>query len=180
MNNGKTSHGRLVFLAQAAAIAALYAGLSYAGWGVGFGSWQFRFAEALTLIPVLTPAAIPGLTVGCVLANLSSPFGLIDIVFGSLATLLAALCAYLLRKITVKGLPLLSALMPVLFNGAIIGAVIALTVAGPPDAAAFTWVNYFTFGGQVALSELVICYALGLPLILLLRKTPIFEKNWRA
>lgn len=172
-------HKQLIFIAQAAVIAALYAGLSYAGWGVGFGSWQFRFSEALTLLPVLTPAAIPGLTVGCLLFNLSSPFGLIDIIFGSLATCLAALFSYWLRKATVRGLPWLSALMPVVFNGLIVGAIIALTVTGSLEWGAFTLANMLLFGGQVALCELVICFALGIPLVLLLARTPIFKQDWQ-
>ena len=166
---------KILFIAQAAIIAALYAGLCYAGWGVSFGPWQFRFAEALTLLPVLMPAAIPGLTIGCVLANLGSPFGLIDIVFGSFATLIAAVLAYKLRNVQFKKLPLLSALMPVVWNGLIIGAVIALMVTDTFSVSAFTWANFFVFGGQVALGELVVCFALGLPLTVLLRKTKLFN-----
>jgi len=151
---------QILFLTQAAVVAALYAGLAYAGWGVGFGGWQFRCAEALTLLPALTPAAIPGLTIGCLLFNLSSPLGLVDIVFGTLATLLAAICTYWLRNIRLKGLPLLSALMPVLFNGVVVGLILKLTIGLP------FWLTM----GQIALSELLICFALGLPLIVLLRR----------
>jgi len=168
---------KILFIAQAAIIAALYAGLCYAGWGVSFGPWQFRFAEALTLLPVLTPAAVPGLTIGCILANLGSPFGLIDIIFGSLATLTAAVLAYKLRNVQFKKLPLLSALMPVLWNGIVIGAVIALMITDIFSVSAFTWTNFFVFGGQVALGELVVCFALGLPLTVLLRKTKLFNNN---
>ena len=177
MQTSKSSHSRLIFLAQAAVIAALYAGLTLAL--PLYGNAQFRIAEALTLLPALTPAAIPGLAAGCLLANLGSPFGLIDIIFGTLASLLAALCTYWLRKVQILRLPLLSALMPALFNGLIIGAVIALMVTDTLDFSAFTLTNMLVFGGQVALSELVICYVLGLPLVVLLRKTHIFKKTWR-
>ncbi|MDR0531494.1 MAG: QueT transporter family protein [Oscillospiraceae bacterium] len=176
MSAKKTNRG-ILFLAQAALIAALYAGLCYAGWGVSFGPWQFRFAEALTLLPVLTPAAIPGLTIGCALANLGSPFGLIDIIFGSLATLLAAVLAYLLRRVQLRKLPLLSALMPVVCNGVIVGAIIALTITDKLSFSDFSFVNFLTFGGQVALTEFVICYGLGLPLAALLRKVPFVQFN---
>ena len=178
MKNGTTSRGKIIFVAQAAVIAALYAGLTLAL--PAYTNLQFRVAEALTLLPVLTPAAIPGLAIGCLLANLASPFGLIDIVFGTLASLLAALCVYWLRKIQFKKLPLLSALMPALFNGLIIGAIIALMVNGSLDFGAFTLANMLLFGGQVALSELVICFGLGLPLVVVLRKTKILENTWRS
>jgi len=177
MKTEKSTRATLLFLAQTAVIAALYAALALTI--PLFGAQQFRVAEALTLLPVLTPAAIPGLAIGCLIANLGSPFGLIDIVFGTLASLLAALCTYWLRKIQFLKLPLLSALMPALFNGLIIGAVIALMVTDTLDFGAFTLANMLIFGGQVALSELVICLFLGLPLVVLLRKTPIFDKNGR-
>jgi len=177
MNNGKTTRARLVFLAQASIIAALYAGLTLAL--PAYGNLQFRVAEALTLLPVLTPAAIPGLAIGCLIANLGSPYGLIDIVFGTLASLLAALCTYWLRNIQLKKLPLLSALMPPLFNGAIVGAIIALMVNDALDFGAFTLANMLLFGGQVLLSELAICCALGLPLAVLLRKLPLLKIEMR-
>ena len=84
----------VLFMAQAAVIAALYTVLTLVAiaMNLAFGAVQFRFSEALTILPVFTPAAIPGLTLGCVLSNLCSSYGVADIVFGSLATLLAALC----------------------------------------------------------------------------------------
>jgi len=155
----------VLFLAQAAVIAALYAGLSYVTPEfLKFGNVQFRVSEALTLLPVLTPAAIPGLTIGCVLTNLSSPdLGVLDIAFGSLATLLAALCTYWLRKITVKGWPVLAAIPPVLFNAVIISAMLWHVLRFP----------FWLSAGQIALSQFVICFGLGLPLVALLKKTPI-------
>ncbi|MCL2301356.1 MAG: QueT transporter family protein [Firmicutes bacterium] len=171
MQKHNASHGKIMFLAQAAVIAALYAGLTLAAPMLSYGNLQFRFAEALTLLPVLTPAAIPGLTVGCAIANIASPeLGALDILFGSLATLLAALCSYWLRGITVKKQPLLSALMPVLFNGAVIGLMLALVLFDE-----FRWANFLLFAGEIAASELILCYALGLPLIALLRKVPMFK-----
>jgi uncharacterized membrane protein len=175
LNTSKASRGKLLFFAQAAAIAALYAGLTLATPMLSYGSLQFRFAEALTLLPALTPAAIPGLAAGCAIANIASPeLGLPDVVFGSLATLLAALCTYLLRGVTVKGQPLLSALMPALFNGAVIGLMLALVLFDE-----FRLINFLLFAGEIALSELFICTALGLPLAAILKKTKIFEKTWR-
>ena len=98
--NKKTSKVR--FLALSAVIAALYAVLTYAAaaMNLAFGAVQFRFSEALTVLPAFTPAAIPGLAVGCLISNLASPLGVVDWVFGTLATLLAGIFSYLVRNLT--------------------------------------------------------------------------------
>lgn len=82
--NKKTSKVR--FLALSAVIAALYAVLTYAAaaMNLAFGAVQFRFSEALTVLPAFTPAAIPGLAVGCLISNLASPLGVVDWVFARL------------------------------------------------------------------------------------------------
>ena len=100
--NKKTSKVR--FLALSAVIAALYAVLTYAAaaMNLAFGAVQFRFSEALTVLPAFTPAAIPGLAVGCLISNLASPLGVVDWVFGTLATLLAGIFSYLVRNIRWK------------------------------------------------------------------------------
>lgn len=84
------TENKVRFLALSAVIAALYAVLTYAAAAVNlaYGPFQFRFSEALTVLPAFTPAAIPGLAVGCLLSNLASPLGIVDWVFGTLATLL--------------------------------------------------------------------------------------------
>ena len=90
-----SSNDKVKFLVQAALIAAAYTALSYSGFAFAYGALQFRYSEALIAFAPLTPAAIPGLTIGCVLTNLgSAQLGIYDIVFGSLATLLAAGFAY--------------------------------------------------------------------------------------
>ncbi|MDR1463692.1 MAG: QueT transporter family protein [Oscillospiraceae bacterium] len=165
-----------LWVAQAAVIAGLYAALTLAGYGYSFREMQFRVAEVLTLLPVFTSAAIPGLTVGCLVANLVSPLGPLDMLFGPVATLLAALCTWLLRQKLLKGLPVLSALMPVLFNAVIVGAVITLTADGGVSFADFDLLVFFSAAGSVGGSELVICLALGMPLCVLLRKTRLFER----
>lgn len=92
---------------------------------ISYGSLQCRISEAMTVLPILLPQAIPGLFVGCLIANLYT--GLItDILFGSLATLLAALGTYLLRK-----RPLLAALCPVAANGVIVGLVLSISQGLP-------------------------------------------------
>lgn len=168
MNNQKIIH-----LVHGAMIAAVYAAATYlsAVFGIAYGPIQFRFSEALTVLSLFTPAAIPGLTIGCIIGNLSSPFGIWDIVFGSLATLLAALTARKLRTITVKGLPLLSIIMPVIFNALIIGAEITfLMPTDEANLAAFT-----TAALEVGAGELAVCLAGGIPIYYALKKTRIFK-----
>lgn len=91
---------KVLFITQAAIIAALYVILTSlsAALGISSGVIQVRFSEALTILPFFTPAAIPGLFVGCLLSNLLTGACFIDIVFGSLTTLLAAFISYQLRK----------------------------------------------------------------------------------
>ena len=93
MNSKKT-----LFITQTAAIAALYTVLVLVFQWSSFGPVQFRVAEALTILPYFTPAAIPGVTIGCLLSNLLFKADLLDTVFGSLATLIAALLSYRLRR----------------------------------------------------------------------------------
>lgn len=147
-------------LARAGVIAAMYVALTLiAPFTLSFGALQFRLSEALTLMPVLTAEAVPGLFVGCLLANLLGGGVWFDVVLGSLATLLAALCTRRLRS-----RPWLAALMPVLFNALIVGPVVYFAyVRGPgePVNAGVLLFNVLTVG----LGELVVCYLLGLPLI---------------
>ena len=119
---------------------------------------QFRVSEALTVLALFTPAAIPGLTVGCALSNLIFLGALpLDVVLGSLATLLAALCMYRLKDITFKGVPVAALLMPAVFNGIIIGLEIEIFfIEGP-----FHFTSFLTQGGFVALGELGVCFTLG-------------------
>lgn len=108
---------KTLFLTQAALIAALYVALNVlsASLGIAFGPVQLRFAEALCILPVFTPAAIPGLFVGCILANLLGGAIPLDVVFGSLATLIGAVGTYALRK-----RPLLSFIPPIAANTVIV------------------------------------------------------------
>ena len=96
-NPDKRKHSAL-FLAQGALIAAMYVALTLIFAPVSFGAVQLRVAEALTILPLFTSAAIPGLFIGCVLANLLGGAILWDIIFGSLATLIGAVLGYCLRK----------------------------------------------------------------------------------
>lgn len=106
---------KIRFLVTAAVIAALYAAITYALAPISYGQVQFRISEILTVLPFFTPAAVPGLFVGCILGNIMSPLGPVDIAVGSLATLLAA---FLSSKMPTKWL---APLPPVICNGVIVG-----------------------------------------------------------
>ena len=122
----------LRLLAEGGLIAAMYVALTVAVAPTAFGPVQFRISEMLTILPVLTPAAVPGLAVGCLVSNLfglmsgTNPAGALDLVLGPLATLSAAYLTYRLRGITVRGVPVLSSLPPVLINAVVIGAELAV------------------------------------------------------
>lgn len=150
---------KVLFIVQAAIIAALYAALTLLLLPISFGHniFQFRVSEALTILPALMPASIPGLFVGCIIANLIGGFGLVDIIFGSLATLIAALFSRCLKKY-----PFLVPLPPVIFNALIVGTYLKyLYMFDVPLLASMGW---------VALGEMLSCYLLGLPLLFILRK----------
>ncbi len=144
----------------AAVIAALYAALTYvsAALGLGYDQVQLRVSEALCILAAVCPEAIAGLTVGCLLGNLTSTLGPIDIICGTSATLLAAVFAYFFRNVKVKGLPVLSSFMPVLFNAVIVGLELTALFA---DGAAF--LPTFAINALwVAVGEVVCAVALGL------------------
>ncbi len=150
-------------LTRSALIAALYMLLNLIFEAISFGAVQFRIAEALTLLPVLMPDAVVGLTVGCLLGNIVGGAVWFDVVFGTLATFLAALASRKLRN-----RPALAAAMPVLFNGLIVGPVVYLGYVKAPGAAVSLTLLLSSMG-TVALGEVVVCYALGLPLLHLMR-----------
>ena len=142
---------------------------------LAYGPVQFRFSEALTVLPVLTPAAVPGLAVGCLLSNLWSSMGALDIIFGTAATLLAALTTYMVRNIRVKGIPILAPLPPVLFNALIVG--VEITIVSPGG---FVFPAFLANALSVGLGELAVCYVLGLPLLVALEKAMGAYKNGRG
>ncbi len=156
-----------------AMIGAAYAAATYvcAAMGVAYGPIQFRFSEALTVIAAFTPAAIPGLTVGCIIANITSPYGIADIIFGSAATLLASVTAYLLRNVKIRSLPLLSIIMPVIFNALIVGA--EITFFFPSDNAGMA--AFAISALEVGAGELAVCLMLGIPLYCAIKKSKLFK-----
>ena len=167
-----------VYIVQAAVIAALYAALTILQNtllpGTASMAVQFRVAEVLTILAVFTPAAIPGLTIGCVIANISSlsVLGPYDLIFGSIASLLAAVMMYLLRNKRLFKLPVASALMPALANGIIVGFEIEFFFV----EGGFHFGDFLFQGGCVALGELGVLFVLGLPLARLIEKQSFDKK----
>ncbi len=155
-------------ITYSAMIAAIYAVLTLILEPLSFGAVQFRVSEALTILPALTVDAIPGLSIGCLLANWISGAPWFDVVFGTLATLLGALLTRKFRKN-----PLAAALMPVLTNGLITGPVVYfgyVWAAGTP----ILWGVLAGTMASVAGGELVVCVVLGLLLHRALSKTKLF------
>ena len=164
--------------AQIAIIAAMYAALTYAQNllipGSASMAVQFRVSEVLNILALFTPYAIPGLTVGCVLSNLYGiTTGLpLDMIFGSIATLLATLCIYLLRNVKIKTYPFLSMLMPAIFNGIIVGWEIEyFFIEG-----GFHFGDFLVQGGCVALGELAVMFTLGTALYYMIKKRNLDKK----
>ena len=164
-------------IAFAGVIAALYAALTVAVAPIAYGPLQFRVAEALCILPFFFPAAVPGLFIGCIIANLLSPYGMLDVVVGSVASLLAALCTMQIGKAGRGRLldKVLACMPPVLFNAVFIGALIAWFMVGFGEFGAY--MAAFAINGlQVGFGQLVVLYALGLPLLIYLpRSKAIFR-----
>ena len=156
-------------LTFAAMVAALYAVMGYFGniFGLTFGVVQFRFAEALTVLPFLFPATAPGLVVGCLITNLLSPYGLLDVVAGSAATLIACLWTQSLRNRWLAPLP------PVVCNAVIVGAVIAFAEGGTGGA---FWTAYAFNAFTVGLGELIASAVLGQLLLGVLPRVRFFRE----
>lgn len=156
-------------------IAALYTVTTLVLAPLSFGPIQFRASEALTVMPVFTMSAVPGLTVGCILSNAvgaatgANIAGWLDVLLGSVATLLAAVCTRMLRNIEWKGIPLLALLPPVLFNALIVGGELSLFI---PDGDPF-WFCALTVGA----GELGVLLILGIPLVLAMKKTKFFSNG---
>lgn len=144
----------------AALIAAVYASLTISLAFISYGEIQFRVAEALTILPFFSSLSIPGLFIGCVIANLLSPIGPLDIAVGSFATLIAAIITYYIGKSNLKFKKYIAPLPAVLVNAVVIGLLVAYTANIPFVLTAL----------QVGFGELVCTYVLGLPLLLFIDK----------
>lgn len=185
------SSARTSYIAQAGMIAAVYAACTLAALvllqGLAWGPVQFRISEALVALAVLTPAAVPGLTIGCVIANLANmvisgtgALGLLDVVFGSAATLVGALWC---RKFADR--PAIALLGPVLANALIVPAYLPILLQGlgfytiPFTTISLdgAYIPMYLFGlVATGIGEAVVVYVLGLPLVSALRKANVFKR----
>ena len=152
-------NSKALFLAHAAIIAALYIVLTLIANALGLANYaiQIRFSEALTILPYFTPAAIPGLFIGCILSNLLTGCVLLDVIIGSLATLLGAIFTYKLRK-----WKFLTPLPPIVFNILLVPPILAFVYK-------FEGTLYY-FALTIGIGEFVSCGILGMLLLMLLEK----------
>jgi uncharacterized membrane protein len=166
----RTSGNTLSFstkgLAIGGMVAAMYIALTLLFQPISFRAIQFRIAEVMTLMPIMTPYAVPGLFVGCLLANWLGGGIWFDVVLGSIATLLAAICTCKCRA-----KPPLAAIFPTIFNGLIVGPVVYFAYVRAPGDPVSVPTLLFNMA-TVAFGELVVCYVLGLPMIYGLKKLP--------
>ena len=161
-------------LSHAAIIAALYAVLTHLQNLIlpGSASWaiQMRLSEALCVLAFFTPAAIPGLTLGCLLFNLTFAAALpLDMVVGSLATFLAAQAMWKTRNLKWKGIPVLGLLMPALTNAFLVGWELTVYIGGG------FWINAL----YVALGELAVLLVFGTALYLAMKKRGLDTRLFR-
>ena len=170
----KTNQLSIARLVRCAVIAAVYVVLCLALAPFSYGAVQVRIAEALCLLPVIGAEYIVGVTLGCFLANLLGST-VIDVVFGTLATLLACLVTYKLRNVRFKGLAIAASLPPVLFNAVIIGIEIAVMFPDPTSSAPI-WLACITNGISVGIGELISCTVLGVVLVKLIESNAALRK----
>ena len=157
----KTNQLSVARLVRCAVIAAVYVVLCLALAPFSYGAVQVRIAEALCLLPVFGAEYIVGVTLGCFLANLLGST-VIDVVFGTLATLLACLVTYKLRNVRVKGLAIPASLPPVVFNMLIVGAFeITLFFSDTAPTAALAAFNAVAVG----IGEIISCTIVGVALV---------------
>lgn len=145
-------------MVQGALIAAIYACLTLLLAPIGYGLMQIRVSEALCVLPLFTSAAVPGLFVGCLLANLIAGLGIYDVIIGSLATLAAAVITLLLKKRS----PWIAPLPTVIVNALAVGAMLAYLVG--------VGESFAVCAAYVGAGELIACYALGMPLYFALKR----------
>lgn len=147
---------RVRFFSEVAVIASIYAVLTVVLSFISYGEIQFRIAEVLLILMCFRRSAGPGMVLGCAIANLFSPFGLVDLVLGTLATALGCLGAYLLRK-----QPVGIMVIPTIVANTIIVGIELLVFAGVP---------FWLGGGAVFIGEAAVLYILGIPFYWALKK----------
>ena len=172
--NSHAPHRSLTFrLALGGITAAAYVILTLFSnmFGLAFGSVQFRISEALCILPVFFPSSIAGLTLGCIISNFFSPINILDVVFGSAATLAAAILCRLWRNVRFRSVPILSPLPAVVINAVVVG--LEIMIFTPGESGGLT--AFLIIAAEVALGQFVCCYGGGILLFLCLKKLN-FEK----
>lgn len=158
-----------------AMVAAIYAALTVAFSFLSYGSLQVRISEALTVLPFFSSYSIIGLFIGCIVSNLFSPFGLLDITVGPLTTLLAAIITYRIGKSKLKFKKYIAPLPAIILNAVIVGTYLNITLvySGNIFSVKSATINTAAILGSiiwVGIGELISCYGLGLPLLLAIDK----------
>lgn len=141
-------------LAVSGLVAAVYAVVTLLFAPLSYGQIQVRVSEALTVLPFLLPQAVPGLFVGCFIANFIGGFGIIDVVLGSFATLIAALITAWMPNVYLAALP------PVVVNMLVVGGYLSYILDVP----------FLLCAMYIGLGQVAACYFLGVPLVLLLQR----------
>lgn len=155
----------LQMLAKMSIVCALYVALTYACAPLAYGGIQFRISEILILLVFFRKEYAFPLIIGCMLANIGSPYGVIDVAFGTLATALSCLAIAFSKNLLIAGL------FPALFNGIIVGLEIVYV-----DALTPFWWNLFIIGGGVFLGEFVVVTIIGVIVFMALRKNETFMR----
>ncbi|MDR1736704.1 MAG: QueT transporter family protein [Oscillospiraceae bacterium] len=153
------------FIAINGIVAALYCTLTLSLGDVGFMSLQFRPAEAMTVLPFISPYTVWGLFAGCLLSNIISPLGVLDMVFGSAATLLAGCLTARCKSLWTAVIP------PIAVNAVVVGALI---VVASPELGGF--VAWPAQAGMIAVSQTISCAGLGAALYYSLKKLSLKER----
>lgn len=154
-------------LVSAAMISALYVVLTLisASFGLAYAGFQLRLSEVLTVLPVFFPYSIPALTCGCFISNMASPLGLLDLIFGTLSTFIAAILTRLLRNFKIADIPILAPLPPVVLGSAFIGGLISISMPS-----GFSLPVFLSTSFSIGIGQFIVCYGLGIPLLIMLKK----------
>ena len=160
----KSKTQKIVF---AAILAAIYSAITVSLSFLSYGPIQFRIAEGLTVLPYFSPYAIYGLFIGCIASNIISPMGLPDLIFGSLATLIAAIVTYYIGKSNLKYKKYLAPLPSVIVNAFVIGTMLKLLYV--KDMPLYLNMLY------VGIGQLVCCYGVGLPLMSVMENNEVLK-----
>lgn len=149
--------------------AGLYVAVTVLTASFAYGSIQFRIADAMCLLVCIEPSLTVGLTLGCLIANLFSTVSALDIIIGTAGTLLGCLLTVHIKKTWLLPIP------TILSNAILVGAMLSWVLM---PASEF-WQGFAVMGGEVALGEAVVLYALGVPLVIAMRRTGLMERLLR-